>query len=196
MRATHGLKTPATKNGPESGVMRETLEQLLRTTDAANPPPDRLNDLATAVNNRRVRRRRVRVASATATAVLAVVLATVLMMHKTPSRVPAPFAVVPAARPAEMSIQAQARLHELTIERLEHRRERRKASASVAAVAFAPSPGELRDRAALILIYDADQHLQSHRRDDAVAMYRRTIELFPQSHWATIARQRLKQLEA
>jgi len=52
-----------------------------------------------------------------------------------------------------------------------------------------------RDRAALILVYDADRSFRENRPADAIAAYRRTIELFPQTHWAEIARQRLREMQ-
>ncbi|MEO6437386.1 MAG: hypothetical protein ABIP55_16705, partial [Tepidisphaeraceae bacterium] len=92
--------------------------------------------------------------------------------------------------------ETAARLHELTANKLLARAEPRKAQRDAIRVSpDIPSPREQRDRAALILIYDADQQLRASRRDDALATYRRAIDLFPQSRWADVARQRLKQLQ-
>lgn len=53
-----------------------------------------------------------------------------------------------------------------------------------------------RDRAALILVYEANRHVQENRPAAALASYRRAIELFPQTHWAGVARQRVKQMQS
>jgi hypothetical protein len=47
----------------------------------------------------------------------------------------------------------------------------------------------------LLIVYEADQNAQSNRTTLAAAGYRRAIELFPQTHWADVARQRLKELQ-
>ncbi len=53
-----------------------------------------------------------------------------------------------------------------------------------------------RDHAALILIYEADRYLREKRSADAIAAYQRAVDLFPQSQWADVARERLKQYES
>ena len=52
-----------------------------------------------------------------------------------------------------------------------------------------------RDRAALMLVYDADQHAKDNHPAEAIAAYRRAVELFPNTHWADVARQRLKDMQ-
>jgi HAMP domain-containing protein len=51
------------------------------------------------------------------------------------------------------------------------------------------------DKTAFILVFQADQ-MQRERgqRASAIRTYNRVIELFPQSHWAEIARQRLSEM--
>ena len=46
------------------------------------------------------------------------------------------------------------------------------------------------------MVYDADRQVKENHSTDAIALYRRAIELFPQSHWADVARQRLKEIQA
>jgi hypothetical protein len=51
------------------------------------------------------------------------------------------------------------------------------------------------DTVALVMVRQADRLAgQPDRRETAVAQYRRTIELFPQSPWAVAARQRLTEI--
>jgi hypothetical protein len=52
-----------------------------------------------------------------------------------------------------------------------------------------------RDRAALILVYEADRLAREDQRTTAIATYRRAIELFPQTHWADVARRRLQDMQ-
>jgi hypothetical protein len=53
------------------------------------------------------------------------------------------------------------------------------------------------DRAALILIYQADRYSRELKlAAPAVDGYRRVIELFPESQWASVARQRLREIES
>lgn len=174
--------------------MNDVLEELLRSTDAANPPPARTCDVVPAVKRRRSQRRRVRVATASFTSAALLVAAAVALLREPPRPRPAPLAVAPMTPPIELNPETRVRIHEMTIQALQARRAQRRSAERIAAVASTPSPRELRDRAALILIYDAEQHRRARRRDDAVAAYRRTIDLFPQSPWADVARQRLKQI--
>ncbi len=53
---------------------------------------------------------------------------------------------------------------------------------------------EQRDRAALVLIYEADQAAREKQTTRALAGYRRTIQLFPKTYAAAVARQRLKEM--
>jgi len=45
------------------------------------------------------------------------------------------------------------------------------------------------------MVYDADRSVRENRPADAIVVYRRAIELFPQTHWAEIARQRLREMQ-
>ena len=57
-----------------------------------------------------------------------------------------------------------------------------------------PILDSLRDRAALILVYEADRARDANHSDRALAAYERTIKLFPTTYWADVARQRLKEM--
>ena len=180
-------------------IMADRLTQLLCSADTIEaslldrgPTADQI---VSAVHRRRARRHRRRAGLATAVAVVLVAWIWITTQTREPHAPTIAFLARPstAPQPSSPSPQTLAMLHEQTVARLTHRREPRRPSiSSTAAVA---SPREVRDRAALILIYDADQNLRARRRDDAVAAYRRAIELFPQSRWADVARQRLKQIE-
>lgn len=52
------------------------------------------------------------------------------------------------------------------------------------------------DRTAFILVYQADRlHRELSQTDAAVETYNRVIELFPETQWAQVARQRLSDIE-
>jgi hypothetical protein len=51
------------------------------------------------------------------------------------------------------------------------------------------------DRTAYLLIYEADRLARkSEARERAVEEYRRVLALFPDTHWASVARERLVEL--
>ena len=86
-----------------------------------------------------------------------------------------------------------ADLHEQTAARLLRSRPARRAKSPTHAAST--DVQSQRDRAALILVYEADRSARENRPADAVASYRRAIELFPQTHWAEVARQRLRLMQ-
>jgi hypothetical protein len=52
------------------------------------------------------------------------------------------------------------------------------------------------DRAALTMVYQADRmYRELNLRESAVASYEQTIKLFPQTHWAHVAKDRLAELK-
>lgn len=52
------------------------------------------------------------------------------------------------------------------------------------------------DRAALTMVYQADRmYHELNLRESAMASYERTIKLFPKTHWAEVARDRLAELK-
>lgn len=117
---------------------------------------------------------------------------------------PAPPTTPPAPQPnrtALAQLEVVAALHEQTAARLialSGRGSRGVPSAAAKASAMEnPVSSDLReqrDRAALVLVYEADRAVREKRSDYALAAYRRTIELFPTSYWADVARRRLKEM--
>jgi hypothetical protein len=184
-------------------MSRDALEQLLRTADAAAPPAPLADDLAARVHNRLARRRQYRaVAAAAAVLMLIVGVAISIALHEPAAPAP-PLAMHPATTSSAVTVAVgetdlllTAELHELTAEKLLTARRttaaepprRELTNAAVSDVRFQ------RDRAALILVYDADRLAQENRPAAAIAGYRRAVELFPTSHWARVARERLAQI--
>jgi len=162
--------------------MTDRLEQLLRGAD--RNPPRATRDIAGAIRRRRVKQRHtVRIASVVTCVFAVASIAVALMKPKNP---PVADVAVPI-----VAVQAslEDRIHELTIAKLESNATRRRNAAKPQADVMRE-----RDRAALILVYDAQQLAKENRSSDAVALYRRAIELFPQTHWAQVARERLKDM--
>jgi hypothetical protein len=92
------------------------------------------------------------------------------------------------------ALRIDDQLHELTANRLLATRKVAESEPPIEPDAVLLDLRQQRDRAALILVYEADEHARQRQPDQAVARYRRAIELFPQTHWAAVARQRLKEI--
>ncbi len=185
--------------------MTDKLEQLLRKTDAVTPAPAPVAGLADAVVRRNVARRNRRhvgivlalIAVVGGVAMFANPRSTVQIAKHDPQTRDGIKKIEPAmtadavrvarAQLAELAIDAK--LYEQTADLLE-----RHLSRPAAAMAVAPNPHQAQDRAALLLVYEADRDVKENRPTQAVASYRRAIDLFPQSHWADVARERLKEL--
>lgn len=185
-------------------MSRDRLEQVLRTADASAPAPPRLNDdLATRVRRRLARRRQHRAAAGVLGIAVIIGLTVSIVLRRSdppPVRIAASPPITAAtttaapAAPAE-DLAMTVALHELTAERLLASSRR----SSAASAALTPSPATdvqfARDRAALILVYDADRHVRENRPAAAVAAYRRAAALFPKTHWGELALRRLKEMQ-
>jgi hypothetical protein len=178
-------------------VPHDALEQLLRHADASASAPPLLTELPTRVRRQHARRRTINVVAAGVATVIAIVTLPLLLLA-TLGRSPQPpvIAVARAHVPSRgdlVRLNLQAELHEQTAAQLLQPR----------SPAIPPAVDdhdvlahvrEQRDRAALILIYEADQAARQKQTNRAVAAYRRTIELFPKTYAAAVARQRLKEM--
>jgi Tfp pilus assembly protein PilN len=51
------------------------------------------------------------------------------------------------------------------------------------------------DKTAFILVYQANRYRELDQKASAIRAYNRVIELFPQSRWAEVARQRLSEIQ-
>ena len=82
-----------------------------------------------------------------------------------------------------------------TMKRADRRRRLSRASESLAAATPPSTIGDQRDRAALTLLDHGDRLRRDLKEvDAALAAYRRTIELFPDTKWAAVAKQRIHEL--
>jgi hypothetical protein len=179
--------------------MNDPLLQLLHQADASFSPPRAAPDI-TAIVRRRLRRRRVQSASIAAVSAAAVVLIGISLVRS--GAAPPPRVVKSgSSRGAPVSLDSalaalnvDVRLHELTAERLLQLRASARAAQPAVADTLQLDLRQQRDRAALILVYEGDEQARQRQPAQAIARYRRTIALFPNTHWAAVARQRLKEI--
>jgi hypothetical protein len=191
---------------------RDALEQLLRQADAAAPAPPLAAGLPARVQQRLARRRQ---RQATAAVIpLAIVMGVSILLVL---RGQQPRAVQVDVRPATPSttktittttpstaavplrgvgddLALTAALHELTAEKLLASSAFARRRASTPTIPTASEVQMLRDRAALVLVYEADRDVKENRPAAALARYRRAVQLFPHTHWARVAQQRLKEM--
>ena len=166
--------------------MTDSLKQLLQQADTL--PTAAPADLARRVRSRHARRCAMQ-SAAVALLLLSLALFPLILRRPHPVAVTGPH---PSPRPVEIASTLDERIHELTAAKL--LANRRPTSVRLPTDSTSDLQHQ-RDRAALILVYEADRCFQDNRPADAVAGYRRAIELFPQTHWANVARRRLAEMQ-
>jgi len=170
--------------------MTDALKQLLQRADT--PPAPARRDLASRVRKRHARGRAVQ------SSAVALLIALFAIMSMTIRRHPQQVATVSSspASPAPPSVRLaptlDERIHELTAERL---LASRRPSSTRRPVDSTLELQHQRDRAALFIVYEGERCFKANRPADAIASYRRAIELFPQTHWADVARRRLSEMQ-
>jgi TolA-binding protein len=180
-------------------VNEEQIKQLFTKADEAAGELT-FRRVTTAEIRRQVRRRRlVRVAvPASVAAVVAIAAAlSAIFMH---AGEPQPQRIVSLE---EQVRQLQARTDatlKLVQEVLERDRQDRRLAALETELASIPDPVQEIDRqvdkTAFILVYQADKlYKELNQTESAVAAYKEVIHLFPTNRWATVARERLSQIE-
>ena len=186
-----------------------TLTQLLRDADDAAPPPPPVPGLAGQVRSRAATQARQRRTVIAVLVPVALVVAAVAQhriagrhAHERVAITPAPAPPPPdaASMLAESKrLVAQAEWHQSaanSLDVLRHRRERMAHTREVLTETGADPVMRERDRAALALLDHAERLRRDLKQPDAaLETYRRTIELFPDTRWAHIARQRIDQLK-
>ena len=190
----------------------QNLYDRLADADASAPPPPATSSLAAAVRNRaRAHVRRRQTVAACALLLVAGAASVVAFRPRGPSGSPPAQARLPhgstqpapafdaAAAAAEVaSLQAEATrrlaVANQTMKRADRRRRLTRAAGSLAA-ATPPTVGDQRDRAALTLLDHGDRLRRELKEvDAALAAYRRTVELYPDTKWAAVAKQRIHEL--
>ena len=190
---------------PPTPRATDSLAELLKATDSAFGPLPPPSDLAGVVRRRAKRRGRQRVAGSVVVLIASLGIAALLLRHPEPPLIvviqpPAPSATDPRELETQLrQLRAQADTEHATLERWRRSRDSRRRLERVHAALHAstPSPDVVaveRERAALILLDHADRLRRELKEEEAArAAYRRTIELFPDTRWAAVARQRMEQ---
>jgi hypothetical protein len=187
------------------------LKQVLQQADAmAGGPPEMSGNLAWRVRLRATRRRRVRVGfSAAAVIVLAAGATWLWPRASTSPQMPDESRIVDARPPQADAKQLRAELERLRreadtrlavfhreeeiLEEMRHFDELSKQPPLPDAVANVRREA---DQAAYVIVRQADRMCRElDLCQSAEVRYRRVVELFPDSRWAAVARQRLSELE-
>jgi hypothetical protein len=189
----------------------DQLEMLLQQADAAiGTRPRGPEDLASRVRRHAGRRRQVMLAGATAAAVLALVVGALAIVHQTNKPVPVGKAVMADAKRQPVPLaDLQASVQQLSDEVLAECKvtqevarqedfERRLAELQERAAADpVQEVNDQVERAALTIVYQADRmYRELNLRESAIASYKQTIEFFPHTHWAKVAKDRLAEIQA
>lgn len=157
----------------------QALRQLLNDADAAaGVAPSMSHDLAASVQMRLRRRRRSQMAGVSV--LLCAVLAVAIMMRTNPR--PADVAKAPATKVDVALIRLEADSQAATVNRM---------------IAYQKSVDRRAVAARKLERGEPRERLQQSRENAARLLtqdgeYRRVIQLFPETHWATVARQRLQ----
>jgi hypothetical protein len=173
-------------------MTHDALTDLLREADAVAPPPPATERLAQKVYRRARRRSRRRNFSA-AVAVVVCVAAAVSLVRKTTTQQPRRFAAVVDA--GEISrLRSDAAMHLKVADAVLSRAQRR---ARASHLRDTPVTIESeREKAALALLDHGDRLRRDLKQvDAALDAYRRTVDLFPDTRWAAVARERIARLK-
>jgi DNA repair exonuclease SbcCD ATPase subunit len=182
-------------------MTEDKLERLLQETDRTAGPPAEVHVSVAGLRRRARRRMFVRLASpVTAAAVL--LLAFGLWNHavKTPDGNDEPAKIASLeAQVKQLAARTDAAVS-LIQQVLEDERRQQRLDELEAQLASIPDPlEELQkqvDKTAYILVYQADRlYTELNQTDSAIENYNRVIELFPENRWASVARQRLEEIE-
>lgn len=192
---------------------RYGLEKLLRLADAAGgAPPAPGGDLAAQVRRLAVRRRRTRiVGAAAALTVAAAVGAALWQAGMVDRRPPARAVAVGSTKHAEEDhllrlrqevarLRAEADARMRVVRAVESRQDlaRRLAQLKSGATGSDPIDGirEQTDQAARTMVQHAARTAGQSESAAAAGRFREVIELFPQSPWADVAREKLSQMQS
>jgi hypothetical protein len=183
--------------------MSDQLGQLLREADAsAGRPAAPRADLGAVVRRVARRRRTVRAAAGGAVVMIVGMCGMYLMRPNENVTVvqretaPSPPSLSPEQARREIAmLAAEAESRMAVVERMLEMERRRGSATRQRATDPLLAVRREQDRAAYLLIYEADRLARkSEARERAVEEYRRVVALFPDTHWASVARERLVEM--
>lgn len=177
------------------------LEQLLREADAEARPPAECADLAGSIRSLARRRRFIRMTGGASVAIVAMVVLSLVLYPSPPDQ--RIFTTVAPQSPedaealaremADVSAEADARMRML--ERVVAAGRRTDSNRGARAADPLIAVRREQDRAAFLLIYEGDRLArQSRELARAAEEYRRVVALFPDTRWASVARERLAEM--
>lgn len=182
-------------------MKEDELKNLLQEVDRTAGQPGRTRVDVSAVRRRANRRR---LANRAGPVAAAAVVMTALSIWSTSIETPGPMGEQKQIASLESQVrQLQASTNaalNLIHEILESERSQSRLDKLEAELASIPDPlEEIRkqvDKTAFILVYQADRLCRElNDTESAVETYKRVIKLFPRSQWATVARERLLEIE-
>ena len=177
----------------------DKLKSLLQKADRIVPQPTHVPaNLAAGVRRRAKQRRFVRLAAPLSAAAMVLIAFGIYRLVGTPADDARERAAL-KAEVEQLRQQTDATL-KLVREVLGNQRRQQRIAELEAKLASIPDPLERMqrqaDKTAFILVYQANQMYEElDRKDSAIQTYNRVIELFPQSKWAEVARQRLSEMK-
>ena len=182
-------------------MTEDKIRDLLQEADRIAGRPARVRVDASAIRRRAARRR---LASLAGPVVAAAVLMIALGIWSLVIKTPEPTREQRKIASLETQVKqlrastdaALALIHEV----LEDERRQSRLDELEAELAGIPDPlEEIRkqvDKTAFILVYQADRlYRELNETESAVETYNRVIRLFPRNQWATVARERLSEIE-
>jgi uncharacterized protein YoxC len=178
----------------------ERMIELLKQADAAGGPPH-VPEIAAAGIRRRIRRRRA-IVSGASVAVAAVLLVVGLRHVPGTGRTTDPQTQRIASLEAQVR-QLKAQTEEtlsLVRDVLAKERQQDRLHALEAELASIPDPAEQMkqqaEKTAFTLVYQADRmYRETNQVQSAIDTYEQVIRLFPQNHWAEVAKQRVTEIK-
>ena len=175
-------------------MTNDPLKQLLRHADT-EPPLGGESSIVAQVKRRAKRNNRIKSASAVAIPLIGIAIAANLVLQPRVKKASLTLEPNPTALKAEIQrLNSEANRHAQIADRLMQ-------------LEVVPAPSDSadvqrdlqrqRDEAALSLIYQAETLAPiPAQRPAAVALYQKAIDLFPQTHWASLAKQRIEALQS
>lgn len=180
----------------------DKIKRLLQKADqTAGSPAYVPANLATAVRRRAKQRTFVRLAAPLSAAAILLIAFGIYQLVRTPANDTREQMRLAAlkAEVEQLRQQTDATL-KLVREVIKNQRRRSQLQALEAKLASIPDPLEQMqrqaDKTAFILVYQANRMYEElDQKDSAIQTYNRVIELFPQSKWAEVARERLLKIQ-
>jgi Tfp pilus assembly protein PilN len=182
-------------------MSKDDFRELLRGADRLAGRPARVRVEPSEIRRRAKRRRIVRIVGPVAAAAAVVLAAGIwhitLKTDQTKPRQERIASLEDQIRQLRARTDATMNLIQ---EVLEAERRRQRLDELEAELASIPDPLEeiekQVDKTAFILVYQADRlYRELNETESAVKTYKRVIKLFPRNQWATVARERLSEIE-